>query len=78
MHEEVILSCSYPESCPKVKFISKVFHPQVNEEGLLNTQKEFPVWDAKKNFIWQLLTYVKKIFYKIDTSDAFNSTAADL
>jgi len=69
---------NYPGVCPSVKFISKVFHPQVDEsDGTLNLKLEFPTWNDHLH-LYHVLIYLKKIFYCVSTVDPLNRLAADL
>jgi ubiquitin-protein ligase len=55
---------NYPNDCPKVFFETYVFHPLVDSEtGELNITPQFPTWRARKDFVFVILAYIKKIFY---------------
>ena len=54
----------YPNARPKVIFESYVYHPLVDmESGVLNLNPQFQEWRPRKDFIFVLLAYIKKIFY---------------
>jgi len=58
---------NYPDSRPSVQFSSKVFHPLVDyETGLVDLNKVYPSWNKNANHIWDLLAFVKKIFYQVE------------
>lgn len=59
-------------------FYSRVYHPQVTDKNELDLSKEFPTWDANNHYLWHVLAYVKKIFYKIDVREPANPEAAQL
>lgn len=49
---------------PLVHFQSKVFHPLVDPAtGQLKLQKDFGEWNFGKNWLIQVLLYLKKIFH---------------
>jgi ubiquitin-protein ligase len=70
--------CSYPNEVPFVKFVSKVFHPQISSDGKLKLSHVFSKWNSSKNFIYQVLIYLKRIFYEIQIENAANEEAAQL
>jgi ubiquitin-protein ligase len=58
----------YPESRPSVFFSSHVFHPLVDPEtGEFNLAPHFPAWRPRKDFIFLILGYMKRVFYFKDT-----------
>lgn len=49
---------------PKVFFTNYIFHPLIDSDtGELNLAPQFPAWRPRKDFIFLILTYLKKIFY---------------
>ena len=49
---------------PEVSFQSEVYHPLVDPtSGKLKLEKEFGDWQFSKNWLIQVLLYVKKIFH---------------
>ena len=48
---------------PKVKFISKVWHPMVGGGGDVDLEAFFPEWEKKSTSLVTVLTYLKKMFY---------------
>ena len=50
---------------PVVKFTSKMFHPLVYTNGVLDLQVEESLksWDPETHFIATVLAFIKKIFY---------------
>ncbi|OMJ81125.1 hypothetical protein SteCoe_18488 [Stentor coeruleus] len=53
----------YPNSAPKVTFISPVFHPLIDLSTYeLNLTPKFPVWRPKKDFVFMILRYIKNVF----------------
>ncbi|PRP78684.1 hypothetical protein PROFUN_13423 [Planoprotostelium fungivorum] len=76
---DLIIPTKYPEFAPLVCFTSRVYHPQVDlESGSLNIQRAFPNWNHETDYLWQVLNYVKRVFYKIDTIEPLNQAAADM
>jgi len=77
---QVHIPDNYPDGdCPKVVFDSQVFHPAVDPSSHeLNVRQGFHKWRRNINHIWQLLLYTRRIFYKIDTTNALNVEAAAL
>eukprot|EP00357_Protocruzia_adherens_P013786 CAMPEP_0114992982 /NCGR_PEP_ID=MMETSP0216-20121206/12260_1 /TAXON_ID=223996 /ORGANISM="Protocruzia adherens, Strain Boccale" /LENGTH=233 /DNA_ID=CAMNT_0002356541 /DNA_START=57 /DNA_END=758 /DNA_ORIENTATION=+ len=76
------LPIDYPKGRPTVRFISKLFHPLIEEnDGLLDLEYGFPEWRPGKDFIINILSFIKTVFYvsdyyKIDNSH--NSAAGSL
>ncbi|XP_019629526.1 PREDICTED: AKT-interacting protein-like isoform X1 [Branchiostoma belcheri] len=76
----VIVPDNYPDGdCPRVIFDPPIFHPVVDiETGELDVKRGFTKWRRNVNHIWQVLLYVRRIFYKIDTKNPLNPEAAVL
>jgi ubiquitin-protein ligase len=72
----------YPQQRPTIIFLTPVFHPLISEEGVLDLELPYPQWSSDKNFLWQPICYVKKIFYKFPaippTLSTGNPKAQDL
>lgn len=59
----IVIPKDYPLNIPQVFFINPLFHPLVDPiTGELNLSPRFPVWRAKKDFIFMVLRYIKGIF----------------
>jgi len=71
---------NYPDGdCPTITFTPPVYHPFIDaKSGKLNVSQGFTPWRANVNHIWQVLLYMRRIFYKFDTNDPVNIQAADL
>lgn len=71
---------NYPDGdCPSVTFTPTVFHPFINPStGGLDLERAFSSWRPNVNHIWQILLYMRRIFYKFDCKDPLNPQAADL
>ena len=67
----------FPDARPRVRFHSKVFHPQVDKDGTLNLDAAFPTWKAGKDYIWHLVVFLKRSFMRIEVDGALNRDAAD-
>lgn len=60
-------------------FESRVYHPAVNiDTGELNVSSEFREWKRKVNHVWQVLQYIRRIFYTIDARATDNKDASEL
>lgn len=56
-----------------------MFHPAVNiETGELNVSEEFKEWKRTVNHTWQVLQYIGRIFYRVDTKSPANNVASEL
>ena len=56
----------YPNSPPKVIFVSKVYHPLINQKtGELDLSEKFPKWEPIKCFLVRVIYYIQEIF-KLD------------
>jgi ubiquitin-protein ligase len=56
---------------PHIVFSSRVFNPYVNEKtGALDIQSAYPTWDPSRHYLVTVLTYLKKIFYSKNFTDA--------
>ena len=64
----------------RVVFTSEVFHPMVDlNTGELDVKRKFPTWrGAPKDYLWHVVAYVRRIFYKVETSQPLNAEAATL
>lgn len=71
---------NYPNGeCPRVFFEFPVFHPIVDPKtGELDVVREFKKWRRNANYLWQVLLYVRRIFFKIDPKCPLNAEAADM
>jgi len=71
---------NYPDGdCPAVTFTPPVFHPFIDAgTGKLDLTRGFATWRPNVDHIWQVLLYMRRIFYKFDSSNAINKQAADL
>lgn len=74
---------TFPEckECPKLIFETPLFHPYVNSltnELYLGNNCLFTEWQKDINHLWQVICYMKTIFYNIQTNCAINQLAADL
>ena len=65
---------------PSIIFTSRVYNPYVNEKtGELDVQSAYPTWDPSRHYLVTVLTYLKKIFYSKNFTDAkANPAARDL
>ncbi|XP_046842804.1 protein AKTIP homolog isoform X2 [Xenia sp. Carnegie-2017] len=70
---------TFPDGeCPLVKFVPPVYHPLINiESGEVDVKQAFPSWRTV-NHLWQVLLFVRRLFYRIEISDAVNEEAAEL
>jgi ubiquitin-protein ligase len=56
---------------PQIVFSSHVFNPYVDEKtGELDIQSAYPTWDPSRHYLVTVLTYLKKIFYSKNFTDA--------
>jgi ubiquitin-protein ligase len=56
---------------PHIVFSSHVFNPYVNEKtGELDIKSAYPTWDPSRHYLVTVLTYLKKIFYSKNFTDA--------
>lgn len=71
---------NYPNGdCPRVFFEYPVFHPVVDPKtGELDVKREFKKWRRNANYLWQVLMYIRRIFFKIDPKCPSNTEAAEL
>ncbi|XP_060552080.1 AKT-interacting protein-like isoform X2 [Ruditapes philippinarum] len=71
---------NYPNGdCPRVFFEFPVFHPLVDPKTFeLDVKREFKKWRRNANFLWQVLLYVRRVFFKIDPKCPLNTEAAEL
>lgn len=71
---------NFPDcSCPQILFETKVFHPRIDiHTGEMEVSSAFPDWKKDVNRLWQVLDYVCRSFYSIDTKHPLNQEAANL
>ncbi|CAF1084160.1 unnamed protein product [Adineta steineri] len=76
----IIIPPTFPDGdCPKVIFMSSIYHPQINvDTGELDIKRYFPVWKRNGHHLWQVLRYIRRIFQKIETTNSVNVDAANL
>jgi ubiquitin-protein ligase len=56
---------------PQIVFSSHVYNPYVNEKtGELDIKSAYPTWDPSRHYLVTVLTYLKKIFYSKNFTDA--------
>jgi ubiquitin-protein ligase len=56
---------------PQITFSSFVFNPYVDPKtGALDIKSAYPSWDPSRHYLVTVLTYLKKIFYSKNFSDA--------
>jgi ubiquitin-protein ligase len=56
---------------PQITFSSYIFNPYVDEKsGELDIRSAYPSWDPSRHYLVTVLTYLKKIFYSKNFSDA--------
>ncbi|XP_065834173.1 protein crossbronx homolog [Oscarella lobularis] len=72
---EIVLPDGYPRDPPVMKFTSKIFHPQVHPNGLLNLSEEFPVWKSDEHKVWHILLYAKRCLESLNTWQPSNERA---
>lgn len=71
---------TFPDGgCPKVIFQNKVFHPMINPNtGEMDVKSGFQEWRKNVNHIYQVVQYVRRAFYKIETKIPLNEEAAEM
>lgn len=71
---------NYPDGdCPTLVFTPSVFHPFIDPtSGRLSLERAFNGWKPNVNHLWQILLYVRRIFYKFDSKNATNIQAGKL
>jgi ubiquitin-protein ligase len=61
----VELPADYPESAPKTRFTSKIFHPLVHPNtGVVDISSQFPTWTPGQDYVVLILLFLKRMFYK--------------
>ena len=56
-----------------------MFHPMIDPvSGVLDVTRGFGKWKRNVNHMWHVLSYVRRAFYKIDTTLPANNQAAAL
>ena len=76
-HFNIFFRDSFPETRPVLRFKSKIFHPQIDQnKGTLNLKN---VYNKRRHVpVWELLRHTRSYFYSIDVKDSFNSEASHL
>eukprot|EP01089_Gocevia_fonbrunei_P001121 TRINITY_DN1105_c0_g1_i1.p1 TRINITY_DN1105_c0_g1~~TRINITY_DN1105_c0_g1_i1.p1 ORF type:complete len:239 (-),score=29.78 TRINITY_DN1105_c0_g1_i1:78-794(-) len=69
---------TYPDQAPTVKFFTPIYHPRISTLGDIDLSIPFPTWTAHKNYIWQILVYIKRLFYIIEHTNPANTEASEL
>lgn len=71
-HFKVILNDDYPFSIPTIRFVSKVYHPQVSANGYLTVGHSVPQQKKGQGAIWNALKYTRDCFHNIDENASCN------
>jgi len=75
----LFLPDNFPDECPRIIFNPIVYHPLISaESGELDVKQYISNWKRNIHHIYQVLFYVRRIFYQIDTKNASNLEAARL
>ncbi|CAF1084601.1 unnamed protein product [Rotaria magnacalcarata] len=76
----ILIPNTFPDGdCPQVYFSPSVYHPQMSAQtGELDIKRYFPVWKRNGHHLWQVLRYIRRIFQKIEITNAINLDAAQL
>ncbi|KAJ8884259.1 hypothetical protein PR048_016116 [Dryococelus australis] len=75
----LVVGCLLALSTEHVVFQSRVFHPLVSSDtGEMDVKSGFPEWRKNVNHLWQVVQFVRRAFYKIETKSAINKEAATL
>jgi len=71
---------NFPDcDCPSVIFSPSVFHPIIDPEtGSLDVVRAFHKWRRSVHHLSHILMYARRIFFKIETNEPVNKTAAEL
>ncbi|XP_069677826.1 AKT-interacting protein isoform X2 [Periplaneta americana] len=71
---------AFPDGgCPRVVFQSKTFHPMINPStGEMDVKSGFHEWRKNVNHIWQVVQYIRRAFYKIETKAPLNQEASEM
>ncbi len=76
----ITFSENFPKELPTIRFQNKVYHPLINEEGLLDLDKLFPDWKYEiGRQLLDILTKMRSIFSDkqyFEIEDSFNGEAA--
>lgn len=73
---DILLPDNYPNTAPLVRFTSRIFHPQIHKNGVLNLEQAFLCWEKGESHISDVLKYVKSCFFNLNTWNALNEEAA--
>ena len=76
----LLIPHDFPDGeCPQITFDQAPFHPLIDRiTGKLDINRAFPKWKRNVNHIWNVLLYLRRIFYKIETDNPINLEAATL
>ncbi|XP_040565223.1 AKT-interacting protein isoform X2 [Lepeophtheirus salmonis] len=78
---QIIIPDNYPDGdTPKLYFEHKLYHPLIDPFSFeLDLKRVFRKWRRNINHIWQIVNYMRKVFYKkIDITNPSDSEAAEL
>lgn len=57
--------------------MSNLYHPAIDAStGLLSLREVFPMWDKKRDHVWQILKYLHIIFDNLSIKVPANTEAA--
>ncbi|XP_028043341.1 protein crossbronx homolog [Bombyx mandarina] len=65
------------DETPVLTFVSNLYHPAIDAStGLLSLREVFPMWDKKRDHVWQILKYLHIIFDNLSIKVPANTEAA--
>ncbi|RKO98887.1 hypothetical protein CXG81DRAFT_15318, partial [Caulochytrium protostelioides] len=53
---------TYPETIPRFRFVTDMFHPLVDRDGYLHLGQAFPTWDPRQHHVSHVLWYARNVF----------------
>lgn len=63
---------------PRIRFLTRVFSPYVDDKGELDIRAAYPSWDPSCHYVVTALTFLKRIFYvKQGSFEGYDENAAN-
>lgn len=75
---EISFPPDYPWKAPKVKFITKIFHPNISASGEVCDKSFSENWTAKNTVASSIFPFIETLLLEPDHSNPINSKAAEL
>jgi len=75
---EITFPSDYPWKPPKVRFSTKIFHPNVSEKGEVCDKSYSDGWVPKSTIAAAVIPFIENLLAEPDSENAMNARASEL